>query len=310
MSDRIAAERFGKVAVLTGGWSAEREVSLNSGAAVLAALQACGVDAFAVDVPRAQLGEALVNRCDRVFNILHGTWGEDGCIQGFLETLGIPYTGSGVLASSLSMDKHLTKTVCQRYGVDTPQWSCVDTEAECRRAAEQIGFPVVVKPVSEGSSIGVSIVQDNELSSAYELAAGYGEVLVEQYIDGSEITAAILDGDSLPLVRITTPNAFYDYNAKYEEDTTVYDCPCGLDERAEAVIRETAMQVFSALQCSGWGRVDFLLDSHGKHYLLEVNTAPGMTDHSLVPMAARAAGLSFEELVMRILTTTLDSDSE
>lgn len=296
-----AAKEFGTVAVLMGGWSAEREVSLKSGAQVLAALQGQNIDAIAVDVERAELSHALIGKCDRVFNILHGTWGEDGRIQGFLDTLGIPYTGSGALASALTMDKSLTKTLCRQHGIATPHWKCVYSLDECRSAAEEIGYPVVVKPVREGSSIGVSIVQGNEIGEAYELASRYGDVLVEQYIQGGEITAAVLGDKAMPLVKISTPRGFYDYEAKYLEESTVYDCPCGLSEIDEVFIQQTAVQVFKLLQCEGWGRVDFLLDGQGNHYLLELNTVPGMTDHSLVPMAASASGLSFSELVVSIL---------
>ncbi len=301
-------EQFGRVAVLMGGWSAEREVSLNSGKQVLAALQSAGVDAFSVDVERDQLGDALVGKCDRVFNILHGTWGEDGRIQGMLDLLGLIYTGSGVLASGLTMDKHLTKSLCHQFNIPTPQWQVVDDLDACVDAATRIGFPVVVKPVSEGSSIGVSIVQNNEVESAYSLAAQYGDVLVEQFVDGGEITATILDGQALPLIKISTPRGFYDYDAKYLEDSTVYECPCGLSAEQEQAIQATAIKAFELLQCRDWGRVDFLLDAQGNHYLLEANTVPGMTDHSLVPMAAKASGLSFQQLVLKILALTLHSE--
>ncbi len=307
MSEQAAAMDggdYGKVAVLMGGWSAEREVSLNSGAQVLAALQEIGVDAFAVDVERAALGAALSGKCDVVFNVLHGTWGEDGRVQGFLDTLGIPYTGSGVLASAVTMDKHLSKTLCRQHGIPTPPWALVKSLDECVVAAQSIGFPLVIKPACEGSSIGVSIVQNNEVSAAYELAAGYGDVIVEKFVDGAEITAAILDDRVLPLVKISTPNQFYDYQAKYLEDSTEYECPCGLPEDLEREIQDLALNAFQRLQCHGWGRVDFLLDADNKPYFLEANTAPGMTSHSLVPIAANAVGLSFPELVMRILSTT------
>jgi len=301
-------EQYGRVAVLMGGWSAEREVSLNSGAQVLQALLAAGVDAFAVDVARQELGRALVGKCDRVFNILHGTWGEDGRIQGLLDVLAIDYTGSGVLASALTMDKHRAKALCRQFGIATPRWQLVNSYDECVEAAVDIGFPVVIKPISEGSSIGVSIVQNNELESAYSLASKYGEVMVEQFVSGGEITAAILDGKALPLIKISTPRGFYDYDAKYLEDSTVYECPCGLSADHEQSIQATALKAFELLQCRDWGRVDFLLDGNGNHYLLEANTVPGMTDHSLVPMAAKACGMSFQELVLQILATTLNSE--
>ncbi len=302
---------FGRVAVLMGGWSAEREVSLSSGRQVLDALVSLGIDAFAVDVERTELSSALVGKCDRVFNILHGTWGEDGRVQGLLDTLGIPYTGTGVLGCALTMDKNLTKVVCQQQGVVTPAWKMVDNADECEAAAREIadetGYPVVVKPAKEGSSVGVSIARENQLHDAYSLAATYGNVMVEQFISGSEITAAILNGVAMPLIKISTPREFYDFEAKYQEDSTVYDCPCGLAPELEKEIQSTALKVFEITRCEMWGRVDFLLDDEGNHYLLEVNTAPGMTDHSLVPMAAAATGLDFPELVTQILTTTVDS---
>ena len=301
-------EQLGRVAVLMGGWSAEREVSLNSGQQVLDALRSAGVEAFSVDVERHQLGDALIGKCDRVFNILHGTWGEDGRIQGMLDLLGLAYTGSGVLASALTMDKHRTKSLCRQFDIQTPRWQVVDSVDRCKDAATEIGFPVVIKPVSEGSSIGVSIVHDNEVESAWSRAAQYGDVLVEQFVDGGEITATILDGKALPLIKISTPHGFYDYDAKYLEDSTVYDCPCGLSESQEQAIQATAIKAFELLQCRDWGRVDFLLDSQGNHYLLEANTVPGMTDHSLVPMSAKASGMSFQQLVLKILALTLNTE--
>ena len=307
-SASIDPAQFGRVAVLMGGWSAEREVSLNSGAPVLQALHTAGVDAFSVDVEKEELCNALVGKCDRVFNILHGTWGEDGRIQGLLDMLEIDYTGSGVLASALTMDKHRTKALCHQFGIPTPRWRVVNNFDECVQAAGEIGFPVVVKPVSEGSSIGVSIVQNNELESAYSLASKYGDVLVEQFVSGGEITAAIVNGQALPLIKISTPRGFYDYEAKYLEDSTVYECPCGLSIDTERAIQATALKAFDLLQCRDWGRVDFLLDDKGNHYLLEANTTPGMTDHSLVPMAARAYGMNFEQLVLQILAATLNTE--
>lgn len=310
VSENLDPASFGRVAVLMGGWSAEREVSINSGNQVLEALMNAGVNAFAVDTERNDLSDALVGKCDRVFNILHGTWGEDGRIQGMLDMLGIPYTGSGVLASALTMDKHRTKSLCRQFNIATPEWMVVSDYESCVQAAQTIGFPVVVKPVSEGSSIGVSIVHDNELESAYSTAARYGDVLVEQMVSGGEITATILDGQALPLIKISTPRGFYDYEAKYLQNSTVYDCPCGLPAEQETAIQQTALRVFELLQCHGWGRVDFLLDDQGNHYLLEANTVPGMTDHSLVPMAAKAKGISFQQLVLHILATTLKTESK
>lgn len=306
----MADTDFGRVAVLMGGWSAEREVSLASGQQVLDALVSQGIDAFSVDVERDKLSDALAGKCDRVFNILHGTWGEDGRVQGLLDLLDIPYTGTGVLGCSLTMDKNLTKAICHQNGIATPQWFMVDDLESCQAAAvsvsDKAGYPVVIKPVKEGSSVGVSIAHQNQIEDAFLSASAYGEVMVEQYINGSEITAAIVGGSALPLIKISTPNEFYDFKAKYHEDTTVYECPCGLSPAAENAIQDTALKVFELTHCKDWGRVDFLLDSDGNHYLLELNTAPGMTDHSLVPMAAAATGLSFPELVSNILTTTVD----
>ena len=217
---------FGRVAVLMGGWSAEREVSLSSGRQVLSALQSQGIDAFAVDVKRQELGNALIGKCDRVFNILHGTWGEDGRVQGLLELLDIPYTGTGVMGCSLTMDKNVTKAICHKNGVVTPEWEMVSYLDSCLQAVEKIagksGYPVVIKPVREGSSVGVSIARDNQIADAYIKAAEYGEVMVEQFISGSEITAAILDGSALPLIKISTPREFYDFEAKYHQDSVSY----------------------------------------------------------------------------------------
>ena len=301
---------FGRVAVLMGGWSAEREVSLSSGKQVLGALQSQGIDAFAVDVKRQELGAALLGKCDRVFNILHGTWGEDGRVQGLLDTLDIPYTGTGVRGCAITMDKDLTKAICRQSGIRTPEWRMVHDLDSCVEAAntigEQYGFPVVVKPAKEGSSVGVSMAHQNQIGQAYNIAAEYGEVMVEQFVGGGEITAAILNGVALPLIKISTPREFYDFEAKYHQDSTVYDCPCGLAPEVERAIQDTALKVFEITHCESWGRVDFLLDEDANHFFLEVNTAPGMTDHSLVPMAAKATGLSFPDLVTRILTTTVD----
>ncbi len=302
---------LGRVAVLMGGWSAEREVSLSSGQQVLDALLSKGVDAFAVDVERDQLCDALLGKCDRVFNILHGTWGEDGRVQGLLDVLDIPYTGTGVHGCALTMDKNLTKAVCEQHAIVTPAWKIVSDLESCSAAAKKIGsecgYPVVIKPVREGSSVGVSIARENQIEESYLKAAEYGDVMVEQFIGGSEITAAIINGSAMPLIKISTPREFYDYEAKYHQDSTVYDCPCGLSAEVEKEIQNTALKVFEITHCKAWGRVDFLLDEAGKHYLLEVNTAPGMTDHSLVPMAAAATGLSFPELVYTILSTTVES---
>ncbi len=294
---------FGKVAVLTGGLSAEREVSLKSGAMVLDALREKGVDAHAFDPAERGLQELVVGGFDRVFIALHGRFGEDGTVQGALELLGIPYTGSGVLASSLAMDKWRTKLVWQAAGIATPRYELLRAETDFRAAAARLGVPIMVKPANEGSSIGMSKVKiEGDLADAYALAAEHDDlVIAEQFIEGCELTAGILGDEPLPLIRLETPRDFYDYHAKYVADDTRYILPCGLPLDAERVIQRESLRAFDALGCRGWGRVDLMLDRTGKPYFLEVNTSPGMTDHSLVPMAARHAGLSFGDLCLRIL---------
>jgi D-alanine-D-alanine ligase len=294
---------FGKVAVLLGGRSAEREVSLKSGGMVLAALRTAGVDAHPFD-PRDRGLEALIReRFDRVFIALHGRYGEDGTMQGALELLGIPYTGSGVLASALAMDKWRTKLVWQAAGVPTPRYELLSAGTDFAAVAGRLGLPIMVKPANEGSSIGMTKVKRAvDLDEAYALAANYDPlVIAEQFIDGVELTGGILGREALPLIRLETPRDFYDYDAKYVADDTRYILPCGLPEAAERAIREAGLRAFDALGCRGWGRVDLMLDRAGNPYFLEVNTSPGMTDHSLVPMAARHAGISFEALCVRIL---------
>jgi len=295
--------RLGRVGVLFGGRSAEREVSLKSGSMVLAALQRKGVDAHAFD-PRDHGLDALFRaRFDRVFIALHGRHGEDGTLQGALELAGIPYTGSGVLASALAMDKWRTKLVWQAAGVPTPRYELLAAGSDFPAVAQRLGLPLMVKPANEGSSIGMSKVRRAEdLDEAYALAANYDRlVIAEQFIDGPELTAGVLGRDALPLIRLETPRDFYDYEAKYVADDTRYICPCGLPAPEERAIQAAAVRAFDVLGCRGWGRVDLMLDRAGSPYFLEVNTSPGMTDHSLVPMAARAAGLSFDDLCVRIL---------
>ncbi|HRD66594.1 MAG TPA: D-alanine--D-alanine ligase [Candidatus Competibacter sp.] len=298
---------FGNVAVLMGGWSAEREVSLKSGAAVLAALRMRGVDAHGIDVDRNVLGVLADGRFDRAFVVLHGRGGEDGVVQGALEVLGLPYTGSGVLASALGMDKLRTKQIWLGMGLPTPPYRLVESAAELAAAATELGLPLAVKPSREGSSIGISRVSDAaQLQGAWERAAACDSpVLVEPWIQGWEYTGALLQGEALPLIRLETPRDFYDYEAKYHADDTRYLCPCGLSSERESELRELVRRAYAAVDGRGWGRVDFLVDGQDRPWLLEVNTVPGMTDHSLVPMAARAAGLSFEDLVWRILETSL-----
>ncbi len=293
--------RFGKVAVLFGGKSAEREVSLKSGAGVLAALQRQGVDAHAFDPAERSLDE--LRAFDRVFIMLHGRYGEDGTIQGALELMEIPYTGSGVLASAVGMDKWRTKLLWRAVGLPIPEFVMLDENSDFAAVERQLGLPLFVKPACEGSSIGVSKVrQPGELQTAWREAAKHDAlVIAEQAILGGEYTVAILGEQVLPIIKIVPATDFYDYEAKYLRDDTQYLCPCGLPEAREMELRAQALEAFRALGCSGWGRVDFLMDDAGRAYLLEVNTSPGMTDHSLVPMAARVAGISYEQLVLLVL---------
>ena len=299
----MSEKKFGKVAVLLGGRSAEREVSLKSGAMVLAALRARGVDAHAFDPQERDLAALIAEKFDCVFIALHGRYGEDGTIQGALELLGIPYTGSGVLASALAMDKWRTKLVWQAAGIPTPRYELLTPAADLKAVVARLGLPLMVKPANEGSSIGMSKVgAAAELEEAYALAANYDRVVIaEQFIVGTELTAGVLAGEALPLIRLETPRAFYDYEAKYLAEDTRYIIPCGLAADAERAVQRQVLDAFNALGCAGWGRVDLMLDAAGKPWFIEVNTSPGMTNHSLVPMAARHAGLSFEDLVLRIL---------
>ena len=300
-------ERFGKVAVLMGGTSAEREVSLNSGAAVLAALISAGVDAHGIDARDDVLGQLTQGKFDRVFIVLHGRGGEDGSMQGALQILGLPYTGSGILGCSVSMDKLKTKQIWQGMGLPTPAFATVKNEKELLQAVNDLGLPLMLKPALEGSSIGISkITSIDDIQSAWDEASQYGcEVLAEAWVEGSEYTASILNNTPLPLIRLETPHAIYDYDAKYRSDTTGYFIPCGLDEEKEKEFQTLAVKAFKAVGADGWGRVDFMCDKAGKPYLIEVNTVPGMTDHSLVPMAAKARGIDFQKLVMSILEETL-----
>jgi D-alanine-D-alanine ligase len=297
----MTADEFGKVAVLFGGRSAEREVSLKSGGAVLAALKSSGIDAHAFDPAQRELAE--LKGFDRVFIALHGRYGEDGTIQGALELMGIPYTGSGVLASALAMDKWRTKLVWQSAGIPTPRYALLTADTDFDAVIKELGLPVMVKPASEGSSIGMSkVMRAEDLKPAYELAARHDPlVIAEQFIGGAEYTAAILGEHGLPLIRLETPHTFYDYDAKYVANDTRYICPCGLSPERERALQALALRAFQIIGCRGWGRADLIVDENGTPYFLEMNTAPGMTDHSLVPMAARQAGMSFEQLVVRIL---------
>ncbi|HYA39493.1 MAG TPA: D-alanine--D-alanine ligase [Candidatus Methylomirabilis sp.] len=296
---------FGKVAVLMGGPSAEREVSLKSGNAVLAALKRQGIEAHSIDADKSTLRLLEDGRFDRAFIALHGRWGEDGVIQGALEVLDIPYTGSGVLGSALGMDKLRTKFLWTAAGIPTPEFAVLAPGTDLDRVAVGLGLPVFVKPVREGSSLGVSKAKTAaELKTAWATAAKFDDqVIAERFIDGAEITCGILGDQALPLIKIETDREFYDYEAKYLLDTTRYFCPCGLPAAQEREMQQLARRAFEVLGCAGWGRVDFMLDRTGRAYALEVNTVPGMTDHSLVPKAARQAGIDFDQLVLRILET-------
>ena len=303
------AKQLGKVAVLLGGTSGEREVSLKSGAAVLAALMRQGVDAHAFDPAEKSLSE--LTQFDRVFNALHGRGGEDGTMQGALALMGIPYTGSGVMASSVGMDKWRTKLLWKALNIATPDFEMVNEDSDFAAIEEKLGLPLFVKPANEGSSIGITKVkQKGGLQPAWILAAKADPlVIAEKFVGGGEYTVGILGEAALPIIRIVPKNEFYDFEAKYLRDDTEYLCPCGLSAEKEAQIQAEALQAFKAIGCKGWGRVDFLMDEQGKHYFLELNTNPGMTDHSLVPMAAKAAGISFDELVIKILEMTMEPNN-
>lgn len=301
-------EEFGRVAVLMGGSAAERAVSLRSGAAVYAALKHQGIDAVAIDVTASPI-EALAGvSCDRVFNIIHGRGGEDGVLQAVLEVMGIPYTGSQVLASALSMDKLRTKLCWQGYGLVTPQWVLLKSEQDLDGCIEKLGFPVIVKPAQEGSSIGMSKAHNrDELLSALTLASQFNcDVYAERWVTGKEYTVAILNNQALPVIRLETPNAFYDYEAKYNATTTQYHCPCGLSAEEEAQLKTIAVSASQVVGAKGWARVDVFIDNSGQYQLIEINTVPGMTDHSLVPMAAKQAGIDFDSLVWRILESSIE----
>jgi D-alanine-D-alanine ligase len=300
------AKEFGRVAVLLGGDSTEREISLLSGNAVLAALQRRGVDAHAFDPRERSLPKLADDRFDRVWIALHGPGGEDGTLQGALEYLGVPYTGSGVMGSAIGMDKLRTKRLAHAIGVATADYVVLRGPQDFEIAIERLGVPMIVKPATQGSSVGMSKVEKAaDLPAAYELAAKIETaVFAEPWITGKEYTVAVLQGQALPSIRIETPKTFYDYEAKYFRDDTRYFCPSGLSVPAEQHLANLAVAAFEAVGASGWGRADFMTDATGRPLLLEVNTIPGMTDHSLVPMAARATGIDFDELVWRVLETS------
>ncbi len=307
MNMRISSERFGKVAVAMGGSAAERDISLLSGQAVLKTLQKQGVDVIPFDTKVSSLDELKKMGVDRVFNMLHGRGGEDGQLQGALELLGIPYTGSGVLGSALGMDKLRTKLCWLGAGIPTPEWMVLSSQLELDRCATELGFPVMVKPALEGSSLGMAKADNKQqLEEAFKKAATFGcDVMAEQWVEGAEFTVAILAGEALPVIRLETPNEFYDYEAKYTTNTTQYHCPCGLSAEQEQALQALSLKAFKVLGGEGWGRVDLMLDQTGQPQLLEINTVPGMTDHSLVPMAAKQAGIDFDALVLRILDTSV-----
>jgi len=301
------ANKFGKVVVLMGGISVEREVSLNSGAAVLNALKSRGINAHGVDAQPENIGKLQDQGYDRAFIILHGRWGEDGVVQGALEAIGMPYTGSGVLGCALAMDKVRSKQIWQSVGLPSAEYRVLRSEADLDNLIADIGLPLFMKPACEGSSVGVAkVTEARNLLAAYKKAAKLDDVvLAEKFISGDELTVAILNGEALPIVRMQTENEFYDYQAKYESNQTQYFCPSGLSSKQETEIQEIALKAFKALGCDSWGRVDVMLDENNKPLLLEVNPAPGMTDHSLVPIAAAAKGISFEQLVLTILEASL-----
>jgi len=294
------------VAVLMGGASAEREVSLMTGNAVLEALRARAIDAVAFDPAQRALGELVAAGCDRVFIALHGPGGEDGAVQGALEWMGLPYTGSGVLGSAIGMDKLRTKRLAQAAGVATPPWMELTGAPDFDRAVAELGLPLAVKPATQGSSVGMSrVATAAELPAAWRAAAALDPVVIaERWITGGEFTVGVLQGEALPAIRIETPRAFYDYQAKYFANDTRYLIPCGLSAGAESALQRAALTTFAATGATGWGRVDFVAAADDAPLLLEINTVPGMTSHSLVPMAARAAGIDFPELVWRILETS------
>jgi len=299
--------QFGKVAVMMGGSSTEREISLQSGQAVFEALQRQSVDAHIVDPQENLMTQLATGNFDRVFIALHGRGGEDGLMQGLLETLELPYTGSGVLGSSLAMDKCRSKRIWQSHELPTPAFVELNEHSDWEAVVECLDLPLIVKPVREGSSYGASKIKKlNEMESAWRQAHEYDErVMAESWIMGSEYTVSILGDDVLPTIRLETPREFYDYEAKYIANTTQYHCPCGLDADVENELAKLALKAFKALDASGWGRVDFMLDAEDNPWLIEVNTIPGMTSHSLVPMSAKQAGMSFDNLTLNILASSL-----
>lgn len=303
---------FGRVGVLMGGWAGEREVSLVSGKAVLEGLLSAGVDAHGIDVGRDIAADLGAGGFDRVFNIVHGPGGEDGVLQGVLETLQIPYTGSGVLASAMSMDKLVTKQLWAAEGIKTPRFEVLTADTDAEQVVKRLGLPLMVKPACEGSSLGMTRVTSlEELPGAYALGArSGGKVFAEQWVQGREFTIGVLKGQALPLIELRTHHEFYDYDAKYVADDTQYLCPVDLAEAEQAVLQAQALKAFGVMRASGWGRIDLMRDEQGQAWFIELNSVPGMTGHSLVPMAAAEAGMGFSQLVCEILSTTLPSEQE
>ena len=309
MSSETSADRFGKVAVLFGGRSAEREISIRSGTGVLAALRRQGVDAHAFDPAERPMDDLRREGFERAFIALHGRYGEDGTVQGALELLGIPYTGSGVMASAIAMDKVRTKQIWIAQGLPTPEYRTISANSEWNELASALGLPLIVKPAHEGSTLGLSKVTSvAQLPAAYALAAGYDvSVLAERFIAGRELTVPLLGegatARALPVIEIRAPEGNYDYQNKYFTDDTKYLCPAPLSDEVTREVQALVVAAYRALRCSGWGRADLMLDSENRPWLLEMNTSPGMTDHSLVPMSARAEGVSYDELVLQVLST-------
>ncbi len=304
-----SAKSSGRVGVLMGGTSAEREVSLVSGSFVLNALIAAGVDAFKVDIGESVIAQLQNLKADRVFNILHGRGGEDGEIQAILDVMKIPYVGSGVKSSAVTIDKLMTKRLLLGSGIATPDFQEITPQSDFSSLLEKIGLPMIVKPVNEGSSIGMSkVTQADELPGAYELARQFGSVMAEKWIDGAEYTVAWLGGTVLPAIKLETPHEFYDYDAKYKASDTIYTCPCGLAAEQEKILTQLTSRVVAICGLRHWGRVDLMLDRSGEFQVIEINTVPGMTDHSLVPMAALEAGLDFEKLVLKLVELSMDEE--
>ena len=306
------AAEFGRVVVMYGGFSSEREVSLDTGAAVTAALQSRNIDAIGWDPAERDMIDFVAADFDRVWIALHGPGGEDGALQGMLQWLNVPYTGSDILASSVAMDKVLSKHLFKTAGISTPDYVVIESSGDAKLAADEFGFPLVIKPAGQGSSVGMSkVFAADELQAAVDLALSFGgPALAERCIVGNESTVAILQGQALPSIRIETPRVFYDYRAKYESDNTCYFCPGTDDPALEQRFHDLAIGAYDVLGCSGWGRVDFMTGNDGEPQVLEVNTIPGMTSHSLVPMAAKVAGIDFAELCWRILETSMSLQSE